>query len=46
MLKSYDVTSWVAFIDRYGYPIRIGKYGKKATEQDRATLKRAVAAIG
>jgi phage gp29-like protein len=46
MLKSYDVTSWAAFIDRYGYPIRIGKYGKKATEQDRATLKRAVAAIG
>jgi phage gp29-like protein len=46
MLKSYDVTSWAAFIDRYGYPIRIGKYGKKATGQDRATLKRAVAAIG
>jgi phage gp29-like protein len=46
MLKSYDVTSWAAFIDRYGYPIRIGKYGPKATLQDRATLKRAVAAIG
>ncbi|HCC37025.1 MAG TPA: hypothetical protein DEQ14_05130 [Treponema sp.] len=46
MLKSYDVSSWAAFIDRYGYPIRIGKYGRKATEQDRATLKRAVAAIG
>jgi phage gp29-like protein len=46
MLKSYDVTSWAAFIDRYGYPVRIGKYGKKATEQDIATLKRAVAAIG
>jgi phage gp29-like protein len=46
MLKSYDVTSWAAFIDRYGYPIRIGKYGKKATERDRVTLKRAVAAIG
>jgi phage gp29-like protein len=46
MLKSYDVTSWAAFIDRYGYPIRIGKYGKKAAGQDRATLKRAVAAIG
>jgi len=46
MLKSYNVTSWAAFIDRYGYPIRIGKYGRKATEQDRATLKRAVAAIG
>ena len=46
MLKSYNVTSWAAFIDRYGYPIRIGKYGRKATEEDRKTLKRAVAAIG
>jgi phage gp29-like protein len=46
MLKTYDVTSWAAFIDRYGYPIRLGKYGKKFTEEDRITLKRAVAAIG
>jgi len=46
MLKTYDVTSWAAFIDRYGYPIRIGKYGKKFTDEDRITLKRAVAAIG
>ena len=46
MLKSYNVSSWAAFIDRYGYPIRIGRYGKKATEQDRKTLKQAVAAIG
>jgi phage gp29-like protein len=46
MLKTYDVTSWAAFVDRYGYPIRIGKYGKKFTEEDRVTLKRAVAAIG
>jgi len=46
MLKSYNVTSWAAFIDRFGYPIRIGKYGRKATEHDRLTLKRAVAAIG
>jgi phage gp29-like protein len=46
MLKSYDVSSWAAFIDRYGYPIRIGKYGKKANDRDITTLKRAVANIG
>jgi phage gp29-like protein len=46
MLKTYDVTSWAAFVDRYGYPIRVGKYGKKSTPEDIATLKRAVAAIG
>ena len=46
MLKSYDVTSWAAFIDRYGFPIRLGKYSKKATKDDITTLKRAVASIG
>ncbi len=46
MLKNYNVTSWAAFIDRYGFPIRIGKYGSKATPDDIKTLKRAVANIG
>ena len=46
LIKNYDVTSWAAFVDRFGYPIRMGKYGKKATKEDIATLKRAVAAIG
>ncbi|WP_288550158.1 DUF935 family protein [uncultured Brachyspira sp.] len=46
MLKYYDITSWAAFIDRFGYPIRIGKYGHKATEEDIITLKRAVSSIG
>jgi len=46
LLKSYDVTSWAAFIDRFGYPVRIGKYGHKATDDDIKTLKRAVASIG
>lgn len=46
MLKSYDVTSWAAFIDRYGFPIRLGKYSRKATEDDINTLRRAVASIG
>jgi len=46
MLKSYNVSSWAAFIDRYGYPIRMGRYDRKATEKDIHTLKQAVAAIG
>lgn len=46
MLKSYDVTSWAAFIDRYGFPIRLGKYSRKATKDDITTLHRAVASIG
>jgi phage gp29-like protein len=46
LVKNYDITSWAAFADRFGYPVRLGKYGKKATKEDISTLKRAVAAIG
>jgi phage gp29-like protein len=46
LIKNYDITSWAAFADRFGYPVRLGKYGKKAAKEDIATLKRAVAAIG
>jgi phage gp29-like protein len=46
LVKHYDVTSWASFVDRYGFPVRIGKYGRKATKEDIDTLKRAVAAIG
>lgn len=46
MLKYYDITSWAAFVDRFGYPLRLGKYSPKATEDDINTLRRAVASIG
>jgi len=46
LIKTYDITSWAAFVDRFGYPVRLGKYGKKATQADIDTLRRAVAAIG
>jgi phage gp29-like protein len=46
LIKHYDVTSWASFVDRFGYPVRLGKYGKKATKDDIATLKRAISSIG
>ena len=46
LLKYYDITSWAAFIDRFGYPLRLGKYSPKATEEDIQTLRLAVASIG
>lgn len=46
MLKYYDITSWAAFIDRFGYTLKLGKYSPKATEDDINTLRRAVASIG
>ncbi len=46
MCKQFVLSDWMSFIDMYGLPIRIGKYGANATEEDIVTLKRAVASIG
>lgn len=46
LIKSYDVAGWAAFVEVFGYPIRIGKYGKNATPNDIDVLRRAVRNIG
>ena len=46
LIKSFDVAGWAAFIEVFGYPIRIGKYGKNATPHDKSVLKTAVRNIG
>lgn len=46
MCKAYTVKDWVAFIETYGLPLRLGRYGPEATKQDVAALYRAVANIG
>ena len=46
VLKSYDVSAWIAFVETFGYPLRVGKFSKNATKEDIAVLKRAVANVG
>jgi len=46
MCKSYTLKDWMAFIETYGLPLRIGRYDGQATPQDVQTLFRAVANIG
>lgn len=46
MCKAYSVKDWMAFIELYGLPLRLGRYGPGATEEDISTLFRAVANIG
>ncbi len=46
MCKAYTLKDWVAFIETYGLPLRVGKYGPQATKEDVDTLFRAVANIG
>ncbi|MGH8014481.1 MAG: DUF935 domain-containing protein [Candidatus Binataceae bacterium] len=46
LFKNYVLKDWVTFAEIFGQPMRVGKYGFGATEQDKATLLRAVANIG
>lgn len=46
MFKHYSAHDFAEFLELYGMPIRIGKYGAGATEKEKQTLLRAVAEIG
>lgn len=46
MCKSYTMKDWIAFIETYGLPLRLGRYGSSATPEDVEILFSAVANIG
>ena len=46
MCKAFAITDWLAFAEVFGMPIRVGKHGPNATEDDIITLINAVANIG
>ncbi|MDP0030450.1 DUF935 domain-containing protein [Glaesserella parasuis] len=46
MFKHYSIHDFAEFLELYGMPIRIGKYGAGATKDEKQTLKRALAEIG
>ena len=33
LIKSFDVAGWAAFVEVFGYPIRVGKYGKERKQE-------------
>ena len=45
MFKAFTQRDWAIFTQTYGQPLRLGKYGAGATEEDKDTLFRAVANI-
>lgn len=45
MLKSFSLKDWMAFLEVYGMPFRVGKYGPGATDADKRALLRAVANV-
>ncbi|MDL2401262.1 DUF935 domain-containing protein [Rhizobium mayense] len=42
MFKSFTVKDWAMFVQNFGQPIRIGRYGRGATEAEKDVLWRAV----
>ncbi len=46
LFKSFTFKDWAIFVEAYGQPLRVGKYGPNTSEADKDTLMRAVASIG
>lgn len=46
LCKAYALKDWIAFVECYGLPLRVGRYGPEATAEDVEVLHRAVANIG
>lgn len=42
MLKAFSLKDWMAFLEVYGMPVRVGKYGPGATQAEKDALLRAV----
>jgi phage gp29-like protein len=45
LFKNFDLKGWVQLAEIFGQPLRVGKYGAGATENDKKTLLKAVANI-
>ena len=46
LFKNYALKDWATFAEVFGQPLRLGKYGPGASEEDKSTLLQAVANIG
>ncbi|MEP2706239.1 MAG: DUF935 domain-containing protein [Roseibium sp.] len=46
LFKAFSLKDWAIFSESYGQPLRLGKFGPGASEDDKAKLHQAVANIG
>ncbi len=46
MYATYSMKDWALFVQGYGLPYRLGKYGPGASDKDKRTLWRAVRSVG
>ena len=45
MYSSYTLKDWALFVQAYGLPVRLGRYGPEASDTDKRTLWRALMSI-
>lgn len=45
LFKSYTLKDWMAFLEVYGMPLRVGKFGRGASHDDKRVLLQAVREI-
>lgn len=45
LLKNFAIRDWWAFADIFGLPLRVGKFGPNATDEDKRTLEGAMAEL-
>lgn len=45
LFKSYTLKDWMAFLEVYGMPLRVGKFGRGASHDDKRILLQAVREI-
>lgn len=46
LFKNYTIKDWMAFLEVYGLPLRVGKYQPGTTEEDIRRLEQAISQIG
>lgn len=45
LFKNFDIKSWIIYLERFGHPLRVGKYGTGATDEDKRVLKNALVSL-
>ncbi|HWP59009.1 MAG TPA: DUF935 family protein [Candidatus Acidoferrales bacterium] len=46
LFKNYDIKDWIIFLEKYGQPLRIGKFTSGAGDDDKRVLKEALQNLG
>lgn len=46
LFKNYSIKDWVIFLEGYGHPLRLGKYGPNESEANKRILANALTQLG